>query len=790
MTAFWCTRLQDVRQGDVEAVGAKAASLGELICAGFDVPLGFAVTTAAYRFAVGDAASISGVEASPMPEAVQEAIRRAYRDLSQGPVAVRSSATAEDLPGATFAGQQDTYLNVEGTEAVLGAVRQCWASLFSSRAVAYRDRLRIDSASVAMGVVVQKMVAPDAAGVMFTADPVTGHRDRVVINATPGLGEQVVSGQVTPDHLVIGPGDRITRRQARPAQAVGSDEARKPSVGPAAMSDDLVVRLAGLGRRVADHFGRPQDIEWAVADGQLLILQSRAITALPPAPVALNGAQRAIGSVVLELLPRRPLPMELTAATRPIVAQNMMGMTTALTGIQLDFEAILPQEDFIVQQLLPPKLGPTLVTPARLARTVIRGLRGSPGRWRPDPRLASYRHDCAELNNLDPKQLTWAELVDVPQRAHLLVRTVTQLRVDYMPAALAALAKLRFALLISPGAASARDVLAASPTMTRGANEELAALASNARQIRELRELLATADVAQVQTLAQTDPAVASWWQRFQNFQTTYGHRETTSILLIHDPCWADAPETVFALIRVLLDDEENHKALPTSGAALAPWMRSLAKAAAEGVALREDTHFELSRVMPAVRRAVEEMGHRLVAAGELDNAEDVWMLTLAEVTAWTPSAHVTHNSMRSIANRRSRAYTEIAATPLIATTTLYPRRRGTAAALVVGTAGGSGKATGRVRIINGTHEFNNLRAGEVLVCSATNPSWTPLFLRAAAVVVDHGGIASHAAIVAREYGMPAVMGAANATSTLHDGQLVTVDGDTGHITTPEPLTG
>lgn len=784
MTAPWCISLGDVRDNDVEAVGAKAASLGELINAGFDVPPGFVVTTASYRLAVGEATSGSEAQTLLMPQAVQEAVRRAYRDLSGGPVAVRSSATAEDLPGATSAGQHDTYLGVEGPEAVLNAVHRCWASLFSERAVAYHDRLRIDPASVAMGVVIQAMVFPDAAGVMFTADPVSGHRDRVVINASPGLGEQVVSGQVTPDHVVIAAGGRITRTQTLPASPVGTAEVGKPNVDPAAISDDTAVRLAGLGRRIAMRFGRPQDIEWAVQDGQLLILQSRAMTALPPAPVALNWAQRAIGSVVLEILPRRPLPMELTAATKPIVAANMMGMTTALTGIRLNFDAILPQQDFIVQQLIPPVLRPTRATPARLTRTVIRGLRGSPRRWRTDPNLATYRQECAELNRADPQHLTWAELIDVPPRAHLLVRTVTQLRVAYMPAALAALVKLRLAMLISPGGASARDVLAASPTLTTAANEELAALANDARHIQGLRELITTANVAQVQTLARTNPVVASWWQRFQHFQTTYGHRETISILLIHDPCWADAPQTVFALIGVLLGDEDTHPRPPTPRAALAPWKRSLVTAAAEGVALREDTHFELTRVMPAVRRAVEEIGLRLAAAGELDKAEDVWMLTLAEVTAWTPSLHTTDDAiLRSIAHRRSKAYAEIASTPLIATTTLYPHRRAASAAVVVGTAGGSGTATGRVRIINGTHEFNTLRAGEVLVCSATNPSWTPLFLRAAAVVVDHGGIASHAAIVAREYGIPAIMGAANATTTLHNGQLITVNGHTGHVT-------
>lgn len=774
MDESWCVRLHEVRGRDIEMVGAKAVGLGELICAGFNVPPGFVVTTAAHRLALGGLSAATSAAATSMPEAVENQIRRAYSELAQRPVAVRSSATAEDLPGSAFAGQHDSYLNVCGADNVLVAVRACWGSLFSERAVAYRARMRIDPATVKMGVVVQTMVAPDAAGVMLTADPVTGHRDRVVLNASTGSGEAVVSGWVTPDHLVIEDGGRIVRR---PAPA-GSDNA-----GVGALGDALALRLADLGRLIADHFRRPQDVEWALRDGQLFILQSRAMTALPPAPVRLSWIQRAIGSVVLELLPRRPLPMELTAATRPIVAQNVMGLTAELTGVSVDFDAVLPHEDFIVQELRPPRLRLTDRSPARLSRTLARGLRGSPGSWRADPRLSTYRLGCDELDRLALADVTWARLIEVPQRAHQLVRLVTQLRVDYMPAALVALAKLGVGLLVWPNGATAQDVLATSPTMTKAANQELAGLASDAHKIPELRDLLVTGGIAQVQVLARSDSAASVWWKRFQEFQAEYGHRETTSILLVHDPCWADAPEPVFALIRVLLDGDATNRSLQPVGAGLTWWQRRLAKAAADGVALREDTHFELTRVMPTVRRAILEMGRRLVATGQLDDVEDVWMLTLSEVCEWSQVPDTGGEGLRSIADRRSQAYAEVAVTPLISTSSLYPRRRQTPSALVVGTAGGSGKVTGLVRIIDGPHEFSTLRAGEVLVCSATNPSWTPLFLRASAVVVDHGGIASHAAIVAREYGIPAVMGAATATSTLQDGQRVTVDGDTGEIT-------
>lgn len=779
MDQSWCVGLQSLRRGDLGIAGGKAANLGELLFAGFDVPPGFVVTTSAYRAAVGVAASRNAVEARGVPEDVAQGIRQAYAELSGAPVAVRSSATAEDLPGATFAGQQETFLDVVGAEDVVAAVRGCWVSLFSERAVAYRGRLSIDPASVAMAVVVQKMVPADTAGVMFTADPVTGARDRVVINASPGVGEAVVSGDVTPDHVVVATDGRIIER--RLLQQVSMDDAQ--------LGD-----LAATGRRIAAHFGRPQDIEWAVSRGRLFILQTRPMTALPPAPVPLTRFQRAYGPVLLELLPRRPLPMELTAFIRPIVGQHILDMAAELAGIRVDFAAIFPQEDGILQELRPPRLRPTVRTPARLLRTVLRGLRelrGSPHQWRHDPLLSAYRDGVAELDRMEMRALSWDELTAIPGRAQTLVDLMTRLRVDHLPSAVLAVAKLTVVQFLTRRKVDLRDALSSAPTMTRAANDELAALADAARGVPELCALVVAGDLDQVEITALSVPAVAHWWRRFQMFLTTFGHRETTSILLVHDPSWAASPGTVCALIRVLMEatttqDSPPASASSTSRTGLAAWQQSLGRRAAEGLALREDSHFELSRIMPSVRAAVMEMGRRLVESGDLDETEDVWMLTLDEVSAWTPGDESGTEGLRGTAHRRAAAHAELSSTPLIATATLYPHRRGSAAAIVVGTGSSGGRASGRVRIISGADEFGTLRAGEVLVCSATNPSWTPLFQRAAAVVVDHGGVASHAAIVAREYGIPAVMGAANATTVLHDGQLVTVNGDLGEVVPKE----
>src|SRR5947209_960742 len=280
MTALVVRRIDEGSAADVDTAGGKGANLGELVRAKFAVPDGFILTTEAYavaaRVAQVDAqdppAAAVRLRTSAMPETIAAAARQAYAALGGGPVAVRSSATAEDLPGASFAGQQDTYLNVSGDDALLEAIKRCWASLWNERAVAYRRAHGIDDRGVSLAVVVQRMVNASAAGVLFTADPITGRRRQTAIDAVTGLGERLVSGAVDPDHYVV---DTLTRRIVE----------RRP-VGPEpVLSDDDLLALASLGERVEHHFGAPQDIEFALDRERCVwLVQSRPITTLYPLP--------------------------------------------------------------------------------------------------------------------------------------------------------------------------------------------------------------------------------------------------------------------------------------------------------------------------------------------------------------------------------------------------------------------------------------------------------------------------------------------------------------------------
>ena len=311
----------EIRKEDIALAGGKGANLGELSRAGLPVPPGFVVTTGAYdafveagglREEIVDLASRpqdpGAFEAAAeeiralfdrgeIPDDVADEIRVAYEKLvedGETPVAVRSSATAEDLPGASFAGQQETYLNVRGSGVLMEAVRACWASLWTARAMAYRRRQGIDPATVGLAVVVQQMVEAEAAGMLFTADPVSGRRDRAVINAAWGLGEAVVGGQVTPDTLMVDEtsGRVISRETAdKELMTVYAEEGTEERPVPEArrrqpvLEDQAAAELVRYGVQIEDLYGSPQDVEWALAEGDLFIVQARPITNLPPPPL-------------------------------------------------------------------------------------------------------------------------------------------------------------------------------------------------------------------------------------------------------------------------------------------------------------------------------------------------------------------------------------------------------------------------------------------------------------------------------------------------------------------------
>jgi pyruvate,water dikinase len=817
------TRIGAVGRDDLEFVGGKGANLGDLMRGGFPVPDGFIVSTEAYSAVVeegglgaviadGLAAGDDGTtiraafESVTMAEGLAAAIIAAYADLGGGSVAVRSSATAEDLAGAAFAGQQDSYLNVVGDAPVLDAVRRCWGSLWTERAIAYRRHQQIESGNLRIAVVIQRMVDAEFAGVMFTANPVTGNRHEVVVDSSSGLGEAVVSGLVTPDHFVLDSRGEVRehtqgRREViiRSTAGGGVSHSIDASSGPDTVPDAVLTQLAVLGRSVAGHFGRPQDIEWAYAGGQVWLVQARPMTALPPPPIPLSRLQRKVGLQLLDYMSVRPYPLDMTAWIKPGIGLMVERMLAEISGVRIDITDVLPERDGVVERFVPPDPRPSRATPAALAGLPRRIRRYDAARWTQDLRFQRFEHAIHELAGLDPRKPSWAELLQIVRRTLVATDLITDLRVDYLPRTGYDLLRLSVALAILGLSELFGLLTAGARTLTADANHALEALAAQVRADPELRDAFNLGPSTLLRRL-DDEARFADFRRALNGFLDKYGQRETVSPLLISPPSWTDDPALALDVIKVLVQERvqtiaerpsvEAERRLLDHRFMRSPRRRAAVlravDAARAGVAFREDSHFHAMRAIPILRRTLLEAGRRLAIAGVLAEAEDVFQLRLEELESLVgpdltaADADRLRTAVRDRATRRA----ELASVPMLPEASL---RNPTAAAdqdsLVNGVGASGGRASGPVRIVREPAEFGTMRSGDVLVCPYTNPAWTPLFQRAAAVVVDSGGIGSHAAIVAREYGIPAVMGTGNGTKLLADGRQITVDGNTGRVT-------
>ena len=891
--------LGELRAADLPSVGGKAANLGELISAGLPVPGGFCVTTAAYARAATDVDTADPVRArellraAPLPDDVATAVVAAYRRLCARddgantagdgkpdvPVAVRSSATAEDLPTASFAGQQDTYLNVVGRERLLDAVRRCWASLWTDRAVAYRADLGIDDAEVRLAVVVQRMVDAQVAGVLFTADPVSGRRTRTVLDASPGLGEAVVSGMVNPDHLGVEDGRIVDRRLGDKAVAVralpggGTERVELPATVPAhapqatadgldaCITDAQAVSLAALGRRVEAHFGVPQDIEWALDDaGTIWLTQARPITSLYPVPPSRDGALRAFVCASLAQGLTRPItPMGL-AAFGVICGSiaRLFGLpgphATDLVAPPPAFAAVGARAFVDVTAVLRNPLG-RAVAPRVLsvmeARTgvVLRDLFADPA-FTPVPgaRRRALRRIVPMLVRLRVP-LVIAQAIASPTAArHRVARIGARAagipacppgatpaeRVDRATEALATAVEVfpRSAPAFAAGflmRAVARRLAAADlDDVTMDA--VLRALPHNVTTEMDLRlwalAQLVRVDPASAAALGAADdaePDLGALAARFRAgalpavlqdglaaFLRRYGHRAVAEIDL-GMPRWSEQPEHVLGVLanylRLRTTEDGDPDAAPdarfaagerVAKQALADVVarvrrRSRWRARAVGfalgrvralVGLREAPKDHLVRLIALARAELAAVGVELAAQDLLDAPDDVFFLDLRDVRA-----ALTGTDQRArVATRREEYARELRrrhVPRVLLSDGTEPEALARAGVpddgALVGTPASAGTVTATARVVLDPIGAR-LEPGEVLVAPSTDPGWTPLFLTAGALVMEMGGANSHGAVVAREYGIPAVVGVPDATTRITTGARLTVDGAAGRV--------
>ncbi len=854
--------LAQLSADDLAAVGGKAANLGELIRAGFDVPPGFCITTEAYRLAVRGttveagtgtdaAAARAAVLGAPFPESVAAAVRDAYARLesgTDGPVAVRSSATAEDLPGASFAGQQDTYLNVTGIDDVLDAVQRCWASLWTDRAVAYRAAQGIDDAAVALAVVVQRMVDAESAGVLFTADPVTGRRRQAVLDAARGLGDAVVSGAVDPDHFVVdtGTGRILDRRRGIPADD-----------GAASLTDTQVRALASLGDRVEVAFGSPQDIEWAVdEDGHPWLTQSRPITTLYPFPVRAvpppTDEIRAFFCITLAQGLHRPVTPMGIAALRVIGSGflNLVGRPPerivdgpsgfAVSGGRIFVDATPIVRSSVGREIFPRALD---VMEARSA-VVLRGLFDDP-RFSVLPR--SRRRFAGPALRLAARvrlPLLVVQALFSPAAAQRRVRRLADevragavpggdipTRVDgvvdllframplaprSLPGAVVGFGMLGLAGRLLRGSAQPGDlqtVLRSAPdNVTTEMDLDLWNVALRAREDADSAAALRTQTGRELADAYRAGSLPVVLQRAMTAFLDRYGHRAVAEIDL-GMPRWSEDPTHLFGVLSGYLrldpdaatpqqhfaDGARDAKAMmrPLVGRARrrgpvrAAAVRFCLRRARALVGMREMPKFLMITAMSGARATMAQIGRELAESGRIAEPEDVFFLDFDE----TKRAAAGDDLRATVTERRDRYDAELQrrhVPRVLLSDGTEPEAVGSASAVAAGalrgTPASAGTVTAPARVVLdpvGAH----LEPGEVLVAPSTDPGWTPLFLTAGGLVMEMGGANSHGAVVAREYGIPAVVGVPRATEAITTGAEVTVDGAAGVVSLSKRVT-
>ena len=842
-------------------VGGKGANLGELArIEGIAVPAGFCVTTDAFRRimtavplidqrlerlsrldpddrqAIGalSAEIRRSVEEISIPDDVAGAIAHAVSGLGgQAAYAVRSSATAEDLPTASFAGQQDSYLNVVGPAEVLAHVSRCFASLFTERAVIYRLRNGFDDRKVQMAVVVQRMVFPQAAGLLFTADPLTSDRTVVSIEASFGLGEALVAGLVNPDVYRVR-GDAVVAKtvgqkrlaiHALPAggteeRAVAADRREKP-----ALTDAQVIRLARLGRRIEAHFGRPQDIEWCLADDEFQIVQSRPITTLFPIPATddrgnhvyisvghqqmMTDAMKPLGLSVWQLTTRRPMaeaggrlfvdvtPMLASPASREALVTGM-GRSDPLIADALrtvldrgDFIPVKPDED---QAEMPVGSEPATIEtdPAIVSELVERG----------QASIAALRRDIGSKSG--PELFDFI-LADLPE----LRRTLFDPRgLQVILAGMQASWRLNEQLETWLGEKNAVDPLTQS--VPGNVTSEMGlALLDVADVIRPYPDVVAFLEQVCDENFLDALPALAGGREAagaIGAFLDQYGMRCVGEIDITR-PRWSERPTS---LLPVLLGNVRNFE--PGAGRRLFEEGLRKARAKEQDVLARlrarpdgEPKAAEAKRLIDRIRtfsgyreypkygmvsryfaykQALLAEADRLVQAGVLGDREDIFFLTFTEF----------HEAVRAnladdeLIRQRKDAFRSFQALtpPRVLTSDgeavagTY-RRDDLPAGALTGLPVSAGTVEGRARVILDLADAD-LVAGDILVTAYTDPSWTPAFVTINGLVTEVGGLMTHGAVIAREYGLPAVVGVQQATRLIRDGQRIRVNGTDGFV--------
>src|SRR5262245_2993145 len=855
---------QGIGAGALAKVGGKGANLAWMAQAGLPVPPGFCITTAAFRRFVGgeieplyaaldalDPGEVEGarvtagrvraaLHALPVPPEVSAAVVSAWRALS-GPDyawAVRSSATAEDLPGASFAGQQDTYLNIRGERPLLDAVRDCWVSLFTDRAVLYRARNGFGHRAVALSVVVQRMIEPDASGILFTADPVSGSRSIVSIDAGFGLGEALVGGLIDADLYKADKatgavrearvGDKAFAIRSRPEGGTVHEPLPESGRRARVLSDAQVAELCAVGRLIETRAGSPQDIEWCYEGGTLYVVQARPITTLfplpEPTPVDAIHVYVSFGHVQMMPEAMPPLALDTWVQLLPFARASLTGraedrparpravglaggrlyidVTTPLRIPSLRklvlglFGTVYPQIPAALTSQLP-RIKPDRGVSLAGALPVLRLL--APIVSRVIAALTVFRPESfADRANAAVKWIfDRVGALDSPRAVRDRLAVLFPAVPIIVPPIIAGIIAQKLLVALGVSQTELQPVLRALPgNVTTEMDLTLADLADLLRAHPALSASLRRDGL----TAVEGRPEAAPFLRGFRDYLERYGMRGAGEIDLSR-PRWRDDPAMLLSAVLGSIssgesgDHRRRHAAMAQAADATiervvseVSWsrrwiVRRLLRVMRAGLGLREHPKYLLVQILERAREVARAAGRGLVQTEALDQPEDVWSLTWDELVLAGEEPRPARETIRS--RRAAFAIDRKRQPPLVlASDGEIPAVSGRED-LPAGAIGGIGASAG---VVEGTARVvldpaaEVLHAGEILIAPFTDPGWTPLFTHAAGLVTEVGGLMTHGSVIARELGIPAVVGAAGVTTRIHTGDRVRVDGDHGHV--------
>ncbi|MHC0067122.1 phosphoenolpyruvate synthase [Nostoc sp. UIC 10890] len=858
---------QDIDKTKLKLVGGKGANLGELTkIEGIRVPNGFCVSTEAFKRIIGETSSInellaqlsllkvedrdkigelsgeirSFIEGITIPQDINEEIARLLSQLGEkNAYAVRSSATAEDLPTASFAGQHDTYLNIIGKEAIYQHISKCWASLFTQRAVIYRLQNGFDHRKVHLSVVVQKMVFPQVAGILFTADPVTSNRKVLSIDASFGLGEAIVSGFVNADIYKVCNGKVIDKKISTKKLAIYAlkdggtkeQEIEQQRQNRQALTDQQIVQLERIGRKIEEHFGRPQDIEWCLVDDTFYIVQSRPITTLYPIPEASDRENHVFVSVGHNQM--------MTDAMKPLGLSFFLLMThapmhTAGGRLFVDVTATLASP-VSRETVLNVTLGKSDPLMKDALTTILE--RGDFIKSLPDDQSSGKSGkgrspaDFQTLNDYDPSIV--ADLIQQSQTSTDALKQTIQTKsgadlFDFILEDIQQLKKTNadsqsFGVLMTGmnasswinekmnkwlGEKNAADTLSQSAPNNITSEMGLALLdvADAIRPYPEVIEYLQQVkednflgELVKLEGGQEAQNAIATFLHK-------YGMRCVGEIDLTRTR-WSENPTTLVPMIlsniknfepgeserkfeqgqRSALKKEqellERLKQLP-DGEQKSEETKRMIRLIRNFIGYREYPKYGIVNRYFVYKKALLKEAEQLTQAGVIHEKEDIYYLTFEELRSVVRTNQLDYQ----IISKRKDEYKlfEKLTPPRVITSDgeiiagRY-KRENLPAEAIVGLAVSSGVIEGRARVILNMEDAD-LEDGDILVTSFTDPSWTPLFVSIKGLVTEVGGLMTHGAVIAREYGLPAVVGVENATKLIEDGQRIRVNGTQGYV--------